>query len=489
MDVRGYGRVARAHWYLLLVGLVLGLAGAGSLALLTPRSYASETTLFLTTQRASSDSALAYEGALLAEDKALSYVELVTSQETLRQIVAQAGLDSRPSELAQNITATLLPDTALIVTRVTSDSPLRAQQISAVLAERFVAMVEDLERPEAPLAPSALTARVVDPPTLSTDPVSPQPLLYLALGSLLGLLAGLGAALVRDAVRRPVRSAGELSDATGAPVLGVIVRDRETTALPIALADRPEGARAEAFRRIRAQLSTGKPSRPGRVVAVVSPSYGDGRTSTACNLAVALARSGRHVALVDADLRRPRVGSVLPTGGGPGLGDLLRGADPETPALRTWGTSGLDILGAGHGNADRGDIGDVLASDRMGELLTDLAMSHDVVLIDTPPLVPIGDAMTIAPLCDGVILVARYGRTRLADVRAAVTTIDSVSTIIGTVLNGAPGGGSVVVRSADRAPDRGRPAANRPEPAPLELKVERSPRPSPQPRAARSGSD
>lgn len=436
MDIRSYARVAQAQWHLLLAALVLGLAASAVVTVQTPPSYASDATLFLTTQRASSDSALAYEGSLLAEQKADSYVELVTSEQILGEVIAQMELDRTPRELAQDVSATLLPSTALIAVRVTDRSPEGAQQIATVLVDRIGVLVEDLEEPEG-LGPAALQARVVEPPTFSSEPVSPQPVLNLALGGILGLLAGLGLALLWNAVRRPVRRVDELFEATSAPVLGVVPRDRSLPASPLALVDRPGEPTAEAFRRIRARFAMGTPRATARVVAVVSASRGEGRTVTACNLAVALARAGRRVALVDADLRHSAVGSILSTGDGPGLLELLQHMSPDEVPLRPWG-NGPDVMTAGMPPIDAALASDALASDRLSRLITTLAASHDIVLLDTPPLLEFGDAMAIAPLCDGVIFVARYNKTRVPEIRAAMSVIQPVSVVIGTVLNGGP---------------------------------------------------
>jgi capsular exopolysaccharide synthesis family protein len=439
-----YFRIMRAYWPILLVGVVIGLSGATVVTLMTPRTYESSVTVMLLTQRQTSSSPLDYEGILLATEKAKSYVQLFTTEEMARQVVDRLELDTDPADLAENIATSLRAETVLINVLVSARSPERAQQVARALSEIFVATVEDLEQPADRTNPPTLTATIVQPPIFSADPISPSPLLNLVLGGFLGLLAGLAGAVAWNALWRPVRSIDETIEATGSSVLGTVVADRNASRRPLALVQSPNGPRAEAFRKIRGHLTAMVEQQRGAVFAIVSPSYGDGRTLTVCNLAVALAQAGRTVALVDCDLRRPRIGAIMGTAAqatdgrtdAPGLSDVLQGQAEVAAALRRWGVAPLDVLAAGPVPPQPGDL---LAAGQLSSVLTLLTTRYDVVLIDTPPLTPVGDAIDVARLCDGVIMVVRYGATGLADVRTAANALRSASaTMIGSILNGVP---------------------------------------------------
>ncbi|MGH8965430.1 MAG: YveK family protein, partial [Actinomycetes bacterium] len=308
--MRSYLRVLALHWKIVAAGWVLGLAAAAAVTFTATPIYVSEVTFFLSVPGSSDPTN--------ATEKARSYVELLTNERLSADVVESLGLNQEPSALANRITARLEADTVLITARVTDTSPASAQEIAAALSAAFVAIITELEQPAAaepapraaeqapPAVPAPpVTATVVQPATLSPVQVSPVPALNLALGAILGVLAGIGGALALNSTRGPVRSLDELAEVIGAAALGRVWNDPAAHARPLAIIGDPNGSRAEGYRAIRTRLLSSGASR--KTVAVVSPHQADGRTATACNLAVALAQTGRKVALVDGDIRGPGV--------------------------------------------------------------------------------------------------------------------------------------------------------------------------------------
>jgi capsular exopolysaccharide synthesis family protein len=458
VGIQNYLRVVAWYWYVVLSGLVIGLVCAGVVSNRTPTTYASEVTMILA-PTPTADESIAYQGALLATERAKSYAPLLTTEELAGGVVRQLGLDLYPVELVGATSVTLDPDTVLIKARVVDGSAQRVQQIADAMGVEFTRLVADLERNADPSNAPALTVKVVQPATFSDTPFAPNVMLNLILGAILGLLAGLGGALALNALRMPVRSVRDVTEVTRSPLLGVVRTDPASTREPLAVADRPDSPQAEAFRRICAGL-TFEAGSPGKIAAVVSSDYGDGRTSVAGNLAVALAQTRRRVVLVDCDLRHPKVGELFgigPTDGDSpadrevGVADVLEGSAPLDVALRPCGNGFLDVLAAGRHPAHPGGL---LASDRTQHLLTELARRYDVVLLDTPPILPVSDAVALARGADGVVLVVRFGRTGRRDLHAVMETLEAVSApVIGTILNRVPAWcPAAVVRSDPAAP-------------------------------------
>jgi non-specific protein-tyrosine kinase len=454
------------YWKVVAAGLILGLAAAAAVTFTATPTYVSQVTLFLSVPGSPDPTN--------AADKARSYVELLTNERLSADVVESLGLDQEPSALADRITARLEADTVLITVRVTDTSAAGAQQIAGALSTAFVAIVAELEQPAAatpepappaqePVPPPAaqappavpapsVTVTVVQPATLSPAPVSPLPALNLALGAILGILAGIGGALAVNSAGGAVRSLDELAEVTGAAAFGGVWNDPGAHAKPLAIIGNPNGSRAEDYRAIRTRLLSSGVAY--QTVAVVSPHDADGKTATACNLAVALAQTGRKVALVDGNIRGPGVMDYLGEHGrkaesaagesgnrqSGGLGGVLTGALPLAAAMRSVGPKGFDVLQAGRWFVG---LSELLSSPSMELLLDELADSYDTVIVDTAALLHGSDGATLAALCDTTIMVARHGQTKRKDLQAATDLLRSMSTaMIGGVLSRSPRSGA-----------------------------------------------
>ncbi len=444
--MRSYQRVLARYWTVVAAGLIIGLAAAAAVTFTATPAYASQVTFFLS-EPGSPD-------PTNAEDKARSYVELLTNERLSADVVESLGLDQEPSALANRITARLEADTVLITARVTDTSPAGAQEIAGALSAAFVAIIAELEQPAAaaqppPAVPApTVTATVVQPATFSPIPISPVPALNLALGAILGVAAGIGGALALNSARGEVQSLAEMSEVTGAAAFGRIWNDPGAHAKPLAIIGDPNGSRAEGYRAIRTRFLLSVVAH--KTVAVVSPHHADGKTATACNLAFALAQTGRKIALVDGDIRGPGVMDYLgqepritvgsAAGGSAGLSGVLTGALPWATALRPVRPKGFDVLEAG-----RSFVGfsELVSSPSMELLLDELAASYDAVIIDTGALLHCSDGPTLAALCDTTIMVARHGQTTRKDLQSATDLLRSTSTVmIGGVLNMSPRSGA-----------------------------------------------
>jgi capsular exopolysaccharide synthesis family protein len=279
-------------------------------------------------------------------------------------------------------------------------------------------------------------AAVVDPAT-SAPQVRPQTARNGLVGLVFGTLFGLGVALFWAAVDTRPRSSTELRDALHLPLLARIPAHRRRFgpgSLPVMLAE-PQSGEAEAFRVLRARLELANRMRRARSIMVTSAHRGEGRSSVAANLAVALARAGRHVVLVDLDLARPSLARVFRLVSGAGLTDVALGA-PLEEAIVTIRVDGPHPNGRhGDGGANGGSLGvlttgpappdvrDFRATETFSSVLTDLSHTGDFVIFDAPPLLALPDAAVLSGQVEAILLVARSSRltrSALAELNTAL---------------------------------------------------------------------
>ncbi len=279
-----------------------------------------------------------------------------------------------------------------------------------------------------------MKAELIKPAQDPTSPVSPRTRLNLVLGALLGLMVGVGIAILRSVMDTTIKTAADLEEASQATPLGIITFDPEAKTKPlVTLRGTP---RAEAFRSIRTNLRYVDVDNPPKAVVITSSVPGEGKSTTACNLAIALAQAGSKVLLMEADLRRPKITEYLGVEGSVGLTDVLIGQVPITKAITPWQRGLIDFLPSG---AIPPNPSELLGSKQMADLLAQLEERYDVVILDAPPLLPVTDAAILATAADGALLVTRHGRTRREQVDEAADALRQVSVpILGVILNFAP---------------------------------------------------
>jgi capsular exopolysaccharide synthesis family protein len=252
------------------------------------------------------------------------------------------------------------------------------------------------------------------------------------------LVIGVVIALLRQLLDT-VRTPQFLRTLTDAPVLGVIPYERSSKKSPLIVESHARSLRAEAFRQLRTNLQFIDVERSVRVLVVTSSVAYEGKSTTAANLAVTFADSGRRVLLIEADLRRPRVADYLGLERAVGLTNLLAGQVSLDDVLQPWGRTGLVVIPSGSLPPNPSEL---LESPRMIDLLEVLKTRFDIIVIDTPPLLPVTDAAVAAVAAAGAdraVLVVRHGKTTRSHVSAAVRSLRTVDArLLGTVLTMTP---------------------------------------------------
>ncbi len=435
MDLRDYGRILRKRWLLILLCVTLGGASAFGLSALATPVYEAQTQLFVSAQASTGNLVDAAQGGTFTQQRVKSYAQIVSSPDVLKPVISLLNLTRTPEELARQISASAPLDTVLINIAVDDTSPVRARDIANAVSDEFTRQVIQLETPVGG-GSSPIKVSVVKQADLPVVPVSPRTKVNIALGVLLGLAVGVGLAVVRDTLDTTVKRIEDLQRITGAGALGMIAYDSEASKHPLITAIDPSSTRSESFRTLRTNLQFVDIDRPPRTVVITSAVAGEGKSTTACNLAITLAQAGIRVALVESDLRRPKIAEYLGVEGSVGLTSVLIGRASLDDALQTWGRCGLAVLASGPIPPNPSEL---LGSGHMVALLRQLQQRFDVVIIDAPPLLPVTDAAVLSRICDGAVLVVRYGKTRREQVERTAQALASVDArILGTVMNMAP---------------------------------------------------
>lgn len=436
MDLRTYLHVLRKNWWLILVCAILGVAGGYFVTATTTPVYASRVTFYVSTPTEASGQN-AYQANQYALSKISSFAELLVSDELAKRVIAESGLALSPRQVAQRISSTAEDNTVLLTASVTDTDPKRSLAIATALATEFGPFVDSLDNRtvDGGQTDATVQLRVTSGPTLQTSPISPNRKVDLALGFALGVVAGLMFALLRELLDTSVRTAAALANSTGAPVLGVFKRDRRVRANPILGAARASRSiRAEAFRQLRTALQFVDIKDPVHVLAVTSALPGEGKSSTSINLALVFAETGRQCLLLEADLRRPRISDYLGIPNSRGLTDVLVGQSRLEDVIQSWGESDLHVLPSGTLPPSPSEL---LGSAQMSSLLSSLRQSYDIIVVDTPPVLPVTDTAVISSIVDGTLVVVRAGKTSKAQLAATMATLLNVDArIVGTVLNG-----------------------------------------------------
>jgi capsular exopolysaccharide synthesis family protein len=434
---REYIEIVRERWRSIVAGLVLGLVVGGGITYLVPPEYSTSVTVLVAEQTDNTDGTS--DSGEISSQRLGTYVELLGSKRVASGVISDLRLSATSEELADRISVSTTPDSLLLSATVTDGSPDQVIRIANAVADQFIKNVAEIEQPSDPTRPPAVVAKMFEEAQPPAQQVAPRPVLYLAVGAVVGLLVGIAAALLGQALDFRVKTRRQLEEIFGVPVLGIIGRDSKIPSSPLVMYGAPHTPLAEAFRQLRTNVQFLDVDREHKVILVTSATAGEGRSTTVCNLGLALSEAGTRVLILDADLRDPSIARILSIDGVIGLSDVLVNRIPVERALQPVGPT-LDVLPSVLMPPNPSEL---LGSIRMVELLARLRAKYDVILVDTAPLVSVTDAAVLAPRCDGVLVVVRHGLTVVQDVQAAKDALSAVSArILGSVMTMVPHGGT-----------------------------------------------
>ncbi|GAA3763350.1 hypothetical protein GCM10022240_14680 [Microbacterium kribbense] len=438
MELTDYIRILRKNWIAIILITLLGLGSAAVFSLTRTPQFEASSTVFVSTQSDSSVQDL-QQGNSFTLARVNTYTNLVSTPLVVAPVIEKLGLNTTADKLAEHIAVSSPLNTTLITITVTESNATQAADIANALGASLTTAVEKVESPNAGTQ-SLVRLTTVRDATAPLLPSSPNVPLNLALGLLVGLALGIGYAVLRTVLDTRLRTPRDVEQVTDAPIIGAIANDPKAPERPLIVHVDPLSPRAESFRTLRTNLQfLDMGGRSSFVVTSSMPS--EGKSTTSINLAIALADAGKKVALLDTDLRKPKVAEYLGIEGGAGLTDVLIGRARVGDVMLPWGGRSLYVLPAGKIPPNPSEL---LGSDQMRTLLAVLERDFDVVLCDAPPLLPVTDGAILAKATSGAIIVVAAGRTNQHQLSGAIDSLETV---------GAKVAGITLTMVATRGPD------------------------------------
>jgi succinoglycan biosynthesis transport protein ExoP len=410
--------------------VLVGTATGAGATILTAPLYQASTLVYVQVQSSGTVGELV-QGSTFIQNQVKSFAEVVGTPRVLDPVITSLSLEETPESLATSIVASAPLDTVNIQIVVTRNSPTDAALIADAVTASFRQVVGEITASEGQPATSQVSVSTLKDATVPSEPISPNTVTNLILGLLVGLTVGLGIAVLREVLDTRIRGERDVQAITSAPLIGGIGFDPTASGKPLIVQDDPHSVRAEAFRTLRTNLQFLEVESGAKSFVVTSSIPSEGKTTTAANLAIALADSGAQVLLIDADLRRPKVAEYMGLEGAVGLTDVLISRAELADVLQPWGRGNLVVLPAGTVPPNPSEL---LGSRAMVSLVRTLEAEFDVVILDLPPLLPVTDAALVSKITKGALLVVAAGRTHKAEFAGAVSTLENVDANIAGVI-------------------------------------------------------
>jgi non-specific protein-tyrosine kinase len=477
-----YFRMLALAWrwsWLLVLGMAVGAGGAYVASRMQDKVYESTATVLV--NQAREGPTLTYNDVLANQQLAKTYTSLVRRRPVLAK--AEQNLNLPAGALNGAVQSTLPRDTQLIEITAQANSAELAADIANEVAKVFsnqiqVSQAEDqttaarkLDEQIAALQGSLRTAPTAEASVIQSAleglekqrqdvraglvnsfasvtiaeqaqepaaPIKPRVMLNTLLGAALGLIVAAAIVALFEYLDDTVKTPEDVRQVMGASPLGIIARYSagrgRTGALITGLDGRSQAI--ESYRMLRTNLDFSQSGDvAGRAVLITSCKRGEGKTTTAANLAIALAQTGRRVVLIDADMRNPSLHGLFNADNAMGLSVLLHAEqaaiDPAQDLQLV--SDNLSLLPCGPIPPNPAEL---LASRRFEYVVNQLRRDVDFIIVDSPPLLEVTDASAVAARVNGTILVAEAYRTRKRDLRQALQTLSQVNaTVLGMVLN------------------------------------------------------
>jgi capsular exopolysaccharide synthesis family protein len=430
LELIDYIHILRRRWLLIALVLIACVGGAAAATKLTTPTYQATSALIINGSSSASgvDEVVSRE---LAAQRATSFSQIITTAPAVQAALRKAETTAGPfsSSGYPSVSASANGTDPFITVTVSDTDPRRAQAVANALPVVIPGVLRQLQQP--PTTPHEID--LLQPAGLPSKPSSPKPKQNLLIGAALGLVLGCGAALVVESLDRRLKDSADVEKASGLTALGVVPFEMPGEAIPAAT--HPRSVRAEAYRQVRTNIAFAAEKGPPKSVLITSSASSEGKTSISVNVALASARTGQRVVLVDADLRRPMVHTFLDTPDHRGLVDVLAGTVELSDALQYVRSGPMDVLTSGPVPTNPNEL---LGSETMLRVIKELESRYDLVIFDTPPVLPVSDALLLAVHVDAVIVVARLGQTTRDRIRRTTTALEHVNAeILGVVPNGA----------------------------------------------------
>jgi len=433
-----------------------------------------------------------------SEALAQTYIQLMSTRPVLEGVIQRLGLNTDPVSLAKVIQAEVVQNTQLIKISVEDTDPNRAAAIANALvaefsdqnmaeqASRYAAskgslsaqltlldkqiqttsatlsslgedpakqaerdqinvalsqyrqtyayLLQSYEQVRLAEAQSISTIVQKEPAIPPTIPVRPKTVRDTILAAMMGLIFGVGTVILIESLDDTLKSPDEVVQKLKLPVLGLITRIGKVENDDLVTCAQPRSPVSEAFRAMRTNIQYASVDRSISTLLVTSPTPEDGKSTIASNLAVIMAQNGIKTVILDTDMRKPMIHTLMKLSNRRGVGDLFVDSQVNLDGnLRETQIAGLRAITSGKKPPNPAEL---LGSGKMIEIINKIKTQAEVIILDSPPLLAVTDAAVLATRVDGVLLVVKPGETKLAACKQAVEQLQKVgANILGVILN------------------------------------------------------
>lgn len=431
MTLQDYIDALRRQWIVIVALTVLGAGAAFGYARTLPPEYSSTAAVMVIAQRGDSTNELV-QGSSYVQSLVQTYAVLASSPLVLSPVIEELDLDETATQLAKRVSVVNTLNTVVIEISVTDTDKERAQETAAAITDSLISAVSDVSPSDAEGQP-AVRLETIAPARMPQAPIGPNTRLLTIIGAAIGFGLSVAYALFRRVLGTRMTERSDIAAVTDAPVLGEIVAWRRNYTILSTMLRSRDSRSAESFRALAANLKYVAVDRDLRVVMVTSSAPHEGKSSVSIGLAAALAESGHSVVIIDADLRRSSVANALQLEGAVGVTSILVGDVTLEEAVQHSESMNIDVVAGG---ATAPNPGQLITSHRLRDLVAEARDRYEYVIIDSAPALVVSDALWLADLADGVLVVARSGKTRRKQISAVLSTLKSThKDVFGIVLN------------------------------------------------------
>jgi len=393
--------------------------------------------------------------AAVANTLPVVFVEELNEVQTKRYDESKRNMETQLSTLENNIQLAQI-EIDEIGTALTAEEDVRLTQLRNELAQyksSQTTMVSSYEQLRLVELQSTDNITIVEAAIQPRDPIRPRPLVNTLLAGIVGAMLALGVIFLIEYMDDRIKTPQDLNSILDTPILGTIARlpgsgarrgrkskvkdpnedDASIINEMLIVATQPRHPIAESYRRLRTNLRFSSVNEPLRAMLVTSAAPSEGKTTTASNLAIAMAQAGNRVIIMDADLRKPQVHKVFKLSKGPGLTDALLNDVAPSFFLRDTAIPNLQVMTCGSIPPNPAEL---LGSQPMQELIQTLIAESDLLIIDAPPLLAVTDAQILSSQVQGVLMVVNSRQTSRSMVANGAANLQQVGArLLGVVLN------------------------------------------------------
>ncbi|SHI81598.1 capsular exopolysaccharide family [Dethiosulfatibacter aminovorans DSM 17477] len=390
--------------------------------------YESNTTLMVNSSKTSSlgDIASGFDiGSInLSQKLVVTYSEIVKSRIVLEAVIDKIELDMTYNELLEDITSSPVGSTEILKISVKNTDPAMASEIANTIADVFIKEVMRILKVD--------NVEIIDEAIPIDHPVNINLKFNGAIGFIVGIMTGLSIILMLEMLDGTIKTSDDIEKHIGLPVIGSIF-EFNSESEGIIVHENPKSPISEAYRSLRTNINFANLDNNMKTILITSATPGEGKTQTVMNLAVAMAQNDKKVIVVDCDMRKPRIHKILNISNTSGIAEYLMDGRNIDDYINRMYNLDIDVMTSGK---LPGNPSELLQSNVMKKMVEFLEKKYDYVLFDSPPVVPVTDAVVMTRYIEGAILVVASGNVGVDMVKKAKKSLEfSGVKLIGSVLN------------------------------------------------------